>query len=176
MQFTATDLPGVYIIELERVEDERGFFARTWCQHEFEAHGLEAQLAQCSLSFNLKRGTLRGLHYQIEPHTESKLIRCTQGSLYDVAVDLRPASPAYRRWLAIELSADNRRMVYLPPGLAHGFQTLEDNTEVFYQISESYHPECACGARWDDTAFKIDWPMPPTVISPKDQQYPDFVA
>ncbi len=176
MIFNETKLAGVYIIEPERLSDERGFFARTWCQREFDAYGLNSRLAQCSLSFNLKRGTLRGLHYQIEPHAETKLVRCTLGSLYDVVVDLRPASPTYRQWLPVELSADNHRMLYVPPGLAHGFQTLVDQTEVFYQICEFYHPESARGVRWNDPTFNIHWPLPDPILSEKDRTYPDYLS
>ena len=176
MIFNATELIGVYVIEPERLSDERGFFARTWCQHEFEAHGLDVRLAQCSLSFNLKRGTLRGMHYQDEPYVEAKLVRCTLGRLYDVVVDLRPTSSTYRQWMSVELSADNRRMIYIPPGLAHGFQTLIDQTEVFYQISEFYHPESARGVRWNDPAFNIDWPLPDPILSERDRTYPDYIV
>jgi dTDP-4-dehydrorhamnose 3,5-epimerase len=176
MQFTAVELPGVYIIEPERLEDERGFFARIWCQQEFTAHQLDARLVQCNISFNSRRGTLRGLHYQIAPYEETKIVRCTMGAIYDVIVDLRPDSPTFKNWLAGELTATNRKMLYIPAGLAHGLQTLADNTEVFYQMSDFYHPECARGVRWDDIAFGISWPMKPTAISPQDQQYPDFVV
>ncbi len=176
MRFIQTILPGVYLIELERLEDERGFFARAWCQDEFAQHQLNAQIVQCNISFNSKQGTLRGLHYQIAPYEEAKVVRCTAGAIYDVVVDLRSHSPTFRHWIGVELSATNHTMVYIPSGLAHGLQTLEDNTEVFYQMSEFYHPECARGVRWDDTAFKISWPLLPTVISAKDQQYPDFEA
>jgi dTDP-4-dehydrorhamnose 3,5-epimerase len=176
MRFTPAELPGVYLIEPERLEDERGFFARTWCQQEFAAHQLDAQLTQCNISFNVHRGTLRGLHYQVAPHAEAKVIRCTMGAVYDVAVDLRPDSPTFKHWLAVELTAQNRTMIYLPHGIAHGLQTLADNSEVFYQMSEVYHPECARGVRWNDAAFGIRWPLEPIVISLKDQQYPDFVA
>ena len=176
MRFTATALAGVYIIDLERFDDERGFFARSWCQDEFTRHQLDARLVQCNISFNLKRGTLRGLHYQIAPYEEAKVVRCTAGAIFDVVVDLRPAAPTFRQWLGVELTAQNHTMLYIPGGLAHGLQTLEDNTEVFYQMSEFYRPECARGVRWNDPAFKIKWPMSPAVISPKDQQYADFIA
>jgi dTDP-4-dehydrorhamnose 3,5-epimerase len=174
MIFIETKLKEVFIIEPERLEDERGLFARTWCQREFEAHGLNSRLAQCSLSFNRKKGTLRGMHYQAAPYEEARLVRCTMGAIYDVALDLRRSSPAFRQWTAVELTADNRRMLYIPEGFAHGFQTLEDNTEVFYQMSEFYHPECAKGVRWDDPAFRIVWPSDIIVISDKDREYPDF--
>lgn len=176
MHFTETALAGVYIIDLERFDDERGFFARAWCQKEFTEHHLNAQIVQCNISFNAKRGTLRGLHYQIAPYEEAKIVRCTAGAIYDVVVDLRPHSPTFKRWLGVELTASNHMMVYVPFGFAHGLQALKDDTEVFYQMSQFYHPECARGVRWDDAAFKIDWPLHPSVISPKDQQYPDFAA
>ena len=148
MNFQATAIPGVFVIELERQCDERGFFARSWCPHEFQAHGLNTQLVQCSVSFNAKKGTLRGLHYQAAPYEEAKVVRCTRGAIYDVAVDLRPQSRAFGTWVAVDLTAENRRMVYVPEGCAHGFQTLEDNSEVFYQISQAYRPEAARGIRW----------------------------
>jgi dTDP-4-dehydrorhamnose 3,5-epimerase len=174
MIFIETELKGVLIIEPERLEDERGFFARTWCQREFEAYGLNSRLAQCSLSFNRKRGTLRGMHYQAAPYEEARLVRCTMGAVYDVALDLRPASVTFKQWTAVELTADNRRMLYIPEGFAHGFQTLEDNTEVFYQMSEFYHLECARGVRWNDPAFRIVWPSDVIVISDRDREYPEF--
>ena len=172
MIFRETKLEGVYVIEPERLEDERGFFARTWCQKEFTDKGLNPAVAQCSVSFNKQRGTLRGMHYQAGPHEESKLVRCTMGGIYDVALDLRPASPTYRQWVAEELSAENHRMLYVPPWCAHGFQTLVDSTEVYYQISESYHPECSRGVRWDDPAFEIHWPLPQSLISERDSSFP----
>jgi len=174
--FNETRLKGIFIVEPERIEDERGFFARTWCRHEFEARQLNTNLVQCSISFNQKKGTLRGLHYQAAPYEEVKLIRCTMGSIYDVVVDLRPLSPTFKQWLAVELTAENRKMLYIPEGLAHGFQTLEDHTEVLYQMSEFYHPECARGVRWNDPAFGIDWPLNVQIISIRDQQYPDFTV
>ena len=176
MKFSPTALAGACIIDIEPVPDERGFFARSWCREEFARHGLNPDLAQCSISFNKKRGTLRGMHYQAEPHEETKVVRCTRGAIYDVIVDLRPESSTFRKWIAVELSADNRRMLYIPAGLAHGFQSLTDDTEVFYQISAPYHPESARGARWDDPAFGIEWPVAERVISDKDRQYPDFAA
>ena len=147
MIFTETRLAGAYLIEPERIEDERGFFARTWCRDEFERHGLNPRLVQCNVSYNARRGTLRGMHYQAKPHEEAKLVRCTRGAIYDVIVDLRPDSPTYRQWVAAELTAENRRMLYIPEGFAHGFQTLADETEVFYQMSELFHPESARGVR-----------------------------
>ncbi len=171
MIFSETKLAGAFIIEPERLEDERGFFARTWCQREFEAHGLNPRLVQCSISFNRKKATLRGMHYQVAPYEEAKLVRCTRGAIYDVIVDLRPESPTFKQWVGVELTVENRRMLYIPEGVAHGFQTLADNTEVFYQMSEFYHPESARGVRWDDPEFGIEWPMTPTAISDKDCAY-----
>ena len=174
MIFTETKLNGVYILEIEKLNDERGFFARTWCKQEFVKYGLNSNLSQCSISFNLKRGTLRGMHYQISPYQETKLVRCTAGAIYDVVIDLRPDSATFCQWFAVELSAENRCMLYVPEDFAHGFQTLEDNTEVFYQISESYAPEYAKGVRWDDLAFDIRWPAGDRIISSKDASYADF--
>lgn len=176
MIFTETKLNGAFVIEPEKLEDERGFFARTWCGHEFTNHGLNPCIAQCSISFNRKRGTLRGMHYQVAPHEESKIVRCTRGAIYDVIIDLRPDSTTFTEWLAVELNAENRRMLYIPEAFAHGFQTLEDNTEIFYQISEFYAPEQARGVRWDDPAFGIEWPLAERTISTRDRTYRDFVA
>lgn len=176
MIFTETTLKGAFIVEPERLEDARGFFARTWCQEEFEAHGLNPQLVQCSISFNKKVGTLRGMHYQAAPHEEAKLVRCTRGAAFDVIIDLRPESPTLKQWIAVTLTAENHKMLYVPEGFAHGFQTLEDNTEVFYQISEFYAPEFARSVRWDDPAFGIQWPpVGARIISARDRQYPDFI-
>lgn len=172
MLFTKTYLKGAYSIDVERRMDERGFFGRSWCQQEFEAHGLNPKLVQCNISFNKKRGTLRGMHYQAAPFEEAKLVRCTMGALYDVIIDLRPDSDTFKQWLAVELTAENRRALYIPEGFAHGFQTLTDDTEVFYQMSEFFHPECALGLRWDDSAFRIEWPMETLIISEKDKNYP----
>jgi dTDP-4-dehydrorhamnose 3,5-epimerase len=171
MLFTETKLKGAYVVDLELREDERGFFARSWCADEFEKHGLNPRLAQCNISFNKKRGTLRGMHYQAEPFPEAKLVRCTLGAMYDVMIDLRQNSPTFKQWLAVELTAQNRRALYIPEGFAHGFQTLADNTEVFYQMSEFYHPECARGVRWDDPAFGVEWALPITTASPQDSAY-----
>jgi len=176
VKFSPTALAGACIIDIEPVPDERGFFARSWCREEFAKHGLNPDLAQCSISFNKKCGTLRGMHYQAKPHEETKVVRCTRGAIYDVIVDLRPESSTFRKWIAVELSADSRRMLYIPAGFAHGFQSLTDDTEVFYQISAPYHPESARGIRWDDPAFGIEWPVMERVISDKDRQYPDFAA
>lgn len=176
MHFIELDMPGLFLVELELVRDERGFFARSWCQREFTEQGLNAQLVQCNVSFNHRQGTLRGLHYQAEPHAEDKLIRCTRGSIFDVAVDLRPDSSTYLRWIGFELTQDNAQMLYIPKGFAHGFQTLTDNSEVFYQMSQAYHPASARGLRWDDPALGITWPpSAQRIISQKDQDYPDFV-
>lgn len=172
MIFKATELPGAYIIDPEPFVDERGFFARMWSQEEFAARGLNSKLVQCNTSLNKLKGTLRGMHYQIRPHEEVKLVRCTAGTIYDVMVDLRQDSPTHGRWTGVELSARNRRMVYIPEGFAHGFQTLEDETEVFYQVSEYYHQESARGVRWDDPAFGIDWPLATSVISERDRSHP----
>jgi len=174
MIFTETELAGAFLVDLDRNEDERGFFARSWDGREFEARGLNPLIAQCSISFNLRKGTLRGMHYQVKPFEEAKLVRCTRGSLHDVIVDLRPGSPTYAKSLGVLLSAENRRMLYVPEGFAHGFLTLEDATEVFYQISELYAPESQRGFRWNDPAFGIAWPAKVRVISERDRTYPDF--
>lgn len=174
MHFRETGLPGAYLIELDLRSDRRGHFARTWCRDEFARHGLNTRVAQCSVSFNMHRGTLRGLHWQAAPHVEAKLVRCTRGAIYDVVVDLRPTSPAHGRWFAVELTPDNHRQLYIPEGCAHGFQTLEDHSEVSYVISEDYHPESSRGARWNDPRFQIDWPLEVTVISDQDLAYPDY--
>lgn len=174
MIFKETKLKGAYVIELEPLEDERGFFARSFCQKEFEEHGLNPRIVQCNISFNKKKGTLRGMHYQVAPHKEAKLVSCIRGAIYDVIIDLRPNSSTYCQWVAVELSAENYKMLYIPEGFAHGFQTLEDNTVVFYQMSEFYHPECARGVRLDDTAFKIKWPIGQLIISSKDKSFEPF--
>ena len=172
MKFTETCLPGVFLIEIEPIADERGFFARSWCAREFAERGLNPNLAQCNLSFNHRAGTLRGMHYQAAPHEEAKLVRCTQGAIYDVVVDLRPGSPTYCCWAGRELTASNRSMLFIPEGCAHGFQTLTPNSEVFYQMSAFYYPAAARGVRWDDPAFGIDWPPAERTISEKDLSYP----
>jgi dTDP-4-dehydrorhamnose 3,5-epimerase len=174
MIFTETPLAGAFVVEPERIADERGFFARTWCVDEFADRGLETRLVQCNVSYNQRRGTLRGMHYQAEPHAEVKLVRCTAGAIYDVIVDLRPDSPTRHHWFGVELSAANRLALYIPKGLAHGFQTLEDETEVFYQMAEFYHPESARGVRYDDPAFGIAWPLPVSVIGGRDSGYADY--
>jgi dTDP-4-dehydrorhamnose 3,5-epimerase len=172
--FRETKICGIFEIEVERKSDDRGFFARSWCRREFEDQGLNSQLAQCSVSSNNARGTLRGMHYQAAPHAEAKLIRCTQGSIFDVAIDLRPASPTFKQWTSAILTSENHQMLYVPEGCAHGFLTLEDHCEVFYLISEYYAPEVARGVRWDDPAFSIVWPAEVKVISSRDASYPDF--
>jgi len=172
MRFTETRLKGAFIIEPERLEDERGFFARTFCQKEFEAHGLKSKIVQCNISYNKHKGTLRGMHYQVAPMAESKLVSCTRGAIYDVIIDLRPESPTYCQWLAEELNAENRKMIYIPEGFAHGFQTLEDESEVFYQMFEFFSPEHARGVRWDDPVFGIEWLLNTRIISEKDKNYP----
>jgi dTDP-4-dehydrorhamnose 3,5-epimerase len=169
-----TTIPGAFVLEPEPRADARGFFARTWCRREFEAMGLEPRLAQCSVSYNQRAGTLRGMHFQAAPHGEAKVVRCTAGAVFDVVLDLRPDSPAYLRWFGTELSAENRLSLYVPEGVAHGFQTLADGAEVFYQISEEFFPDLARGVRWDDPAFGIRWPLPDPVLSPRDRGYPDF--
>jgi dTDP-4-dehydrorhamnose 3,5-epimerase len=174
VEFNETTLPGVFVITPQRVADDRGFFARTWCARELGEHGLKTSLAQCSISFNTSSGTLRGLHFQASPDAETKIVRVTAGAVFDVIVDLRTGSPTFKRWVGVELTAANRRMVYIPEGLAHGFVTLEDQTEVFYQISPAYVPEAARGVRWNDPAFGIEWPREPRVISNRDREFPDF--
>jgi dTDP-4-dehydrorhamnose 3,5-epimerase len=175
MIFKETKLKGACTIELERIEDERGFFARSWCQKEFDEHGLNPLIVQCNISYNKKKGTLRGMHYQAAPYEEAKIVSCISGAIYDVIIDLRRDSATYCQWFAVELSSDNCRMLYVPVGLAHGFQSLEDNTVVFYQMSEFYHPECARGVRWDDTAFGVKWPIKNSIIAVKDRKFPDFI-
>lgn len=174
MRFTETPLAGAFIIDPEPIEDERGFFARTWSFQDFERLGLDATLAQCNVAWNRARGTLRGMHFQREPFAEVKIVRCTRGALLDVIVDLRPASPTRCRWTSIELSADNRRMLYLPKGFAHGYITLCEDVEAYYHVSAPYSPSHASGVRWNDPAFGIAWPFAPTVISEKDRGWPDF--
>ena len=174
MLFTETEIQGAYVLDAEQIADERGFFARTWARDEFEAHGLVPDLAQCNLSYNHRKGTVRGMHWQAPPHAETKLVRCAQGALYDVVVDLRPDSPTYRRWVGVELTAENRRALYIPEGCGHGFQTLEDATEVFYMITEYYTPAAARGMRWNDPAINVTWPLDVTVISDRDAEYPDW--
>jgi len=172
--FTETPLRGAFVIEPEPIEDSRGLFARTWCRREFAARGLETRIAQCSTSFSKRKGTLRGMHYQVPPAAETKIVRCTRGALYDVIIDLRTESTTFTRHFAMVLAADNRKMLYVPVGFAHGFQTLEDDTEVLYQTSEFYAPDHARGVRWNDPMFGIAWPDDERTILDRDQNYPDF--
>ena len=172
MKFQESPLAGAYTIEMDRLEDERGFFARSYSAEEFAARGLPAAMPQSSVSFNARRGTLRGLHYQAEPHAEDKLVRCTAGAIYDVIVDLRPDSPTARRWFGVELTAANHRSLFVPKGLAHGFMTLRDDTEVLYMISVPYAPGFERGLRWNDPAIGISWPTAPSVVSARDAAYP----
>ncbi len=174
MIFTDTTLKGAYVIGIERLNDERGFFGRSWCQREFESQGLNPRLVQCNISFNFKKGTLRGMHYQTKPFEEAKLIRCTMGAIYDVIVDLRRDSPSFKQHFGVVLTNDNHKMLYVPEGFAHGFLTLEDNTEVFYQMSEFYASDHASGFRWNDPEFGIKWPSDIQVISERDRNYPGF--
>ena len=174
VKFIETKLLGAFIIELEPLADDRGFFARSWCRREAEAHGLRPDWLQCNISFNEKRGTLRGMHWQAAPGEEIKLVRCSRGAIYDVVIDLRRDSATFTQWIGVELSAENYRMMYVPKGFAHGFLTLDDRSEVFYQMSEFYVPEHARGVRWNDPAFAIEWPFAPTVITEKDRGYADF--
>ncbi len=174
MIFDPTPLPGTFLVRLEPRHDERGFFARSWCREEYLARGLNGDLLQCSISYNHRRGTLRGLHYQAPPAAETKLVRCTRGRIHDVVVDLRRGAPTFKRFWATELSAENRHMLYIPEGLAHGFLTLEDHSEVAYQISAPYRPETARGLRYDDPAFAVDWPFAPLVIGSRDLLFAPF--
>ncbi|HEY1308748.1 MAG TPA: dTDP-4-dehydrorhamnose 3,5-epimerase [Vicinamibacterales bacterium] len=174
MVFTETGLSGAVIVDVERHTDERGFFARSWCTREFQERGLSPLVVQCNVSGNAVKGTLRGMHYQVAPHAEVKLVRCTKGAIYDVIVDLRESSPTFLRHVGVELTAENHRALYIPEGFAHGFMTLQDDSEVFYQMSAFYEPGAARGVRWNDPAFAITWPLPVTVISKRDQELPDF--
>lgn len=170
MIFKETELYNTYIIEPEKLSDQRGFFARTYCSKEFTKIGIEFDIVQCSLSFNKKKGTLRGLHYQCAPYEEAKIVRCIRGNLWDVIIDIRPDSPSYKRWISVELTQDNDRAVFIPKGCAHGFQTLTDNTTVYYQMNTYYHPECARGFNYLDPFFAIQWPIPNITISEKDRK------
>ncbi|MBZ5695447.1 MAG: dTDP-4-dehydrorhamnose 3,5-epimerase [Acidobacteriia bacterium] len=174
MLFTETKLKGAFVLEPERREDNRGFFARTFCQHEFEAHGLNPLVVQCNIAYNKKKGTLRGMHFQNAPFQEAKLVRCTRGAIQDVILDLRPDSPTYKQWVSAELNEDNHRMLYVPEGFAHGYQTLTETAEVIYQVSQFYAPESASGVRHNDPAFGIRWPLEVTSISELDKKWPDF--
>jgi dTDP-4-dehydrorhamnose 3,5-epimerase len=174
MRFVPTDIPGCAIVEIEPHEDERGFFARTWCRDEFDGAGLPSRLVQCSVSRNRKRGTLRGMHFQLPPSFEGKLVRCTRGAIVDVVVDIRSMSPRYLDHVSVELSADNGRAIFIPPGCAHGFQTLEDGTDVFYQMTDVFTPDLCAGLRWNDPALAIDWPIDSPTINDRDRNYPDL--
>ena len=175
MIFSPTPLPGAWLVDVERHEDARGFFARTWCRREFEAHGLNARLVQCSMSRNRRRGTLRGMHWQAAPHAEVKLVRCSRGAIFDVIIDLRPGSPTRARHYAAELTAENGRALYIPEGFAHGFVTLVDDSDVVYQMSEYYEPSAGRGVRWNDPAFGIAWPIADPILHERDAHYPDYV-
>jgi len=174
MRFTETSVPGLYVVELDRIEDERGFFARTWCENEFGRLGLVAKVVQANVGFSKKRGTLRGMHYQVSPHEEVKLVRCTRGAVFDVAIDLRSSSPTYRHWFGVELNEDNQTMLYIPSGFAHGYQTLVGNSELYYQSSQFFVAESARGVRFDEAAFGIRWPLEVEVISEKDRNWPPY--
>jgi len=174
VRFVPTTVTGAYVVEQERHADERGFFARTWCAEEMAAHGLESRLAQCSVGYNHRPRTLRGLHYQVPPFAESKLVRCTRGAIQDVAVDARPDSPTFGAWAAVELSEENGRALYVPPGVAHGLYTLSARAEVLYQMSAPHVPEAARGIRWNDPFHGVVWPGPVEVIAPRDRDYPDL--
>jgi len=174
MRFQPLSVEGAFVVELEPINDERGFFARSWAASEFGSRGLDTDLLQVSISYNARAGTVRGMHFQLAPHEETKLVRCTSGAIFDVVVDLRRDSPTFRRFETVNLTAGNRKSLYIPKGCAHGFQTVEDDTEVLYQISAEYAPDVARGVRWNDPAFGIAWPMTPTCISAKDQAFPDF--
>ncbi len=174
MIFTETRLSGAYLIDLERKDDHRGFFARSWCRKEFEEHGLNPQFVQINVGFSFKKGTLRGMHYQIAPFREVKVVRCTIGAIYDVIIDLRPDSSTYKQWTGVELTYRNHRMIYIPEGFAHGYQTLADNSEISYQTSQFFDPNCARGNRYNDPVFGIEWPLSVSSISDADDSWPDF--
>lgn len=175
MIFNETKLSGAYVIEIEKKEDERGFFARTWDKEEFCTRGLESKVIQSSISFNKKKGTIRGMHYQIEPYEEVKYVRCTRGKIFDVIIDLRKNSKTFKKWISVELSSTNHKMLYIPKGFAHGFQTLEDNTELHYDITEIFNSECSRGYRWDDPVFGIKWPTNVSEISKRDKEHKSFL-
>ena len=177
MNLLQTTLKGAFLIELEKMNDERGFFARSWSQKDFDAFNIDSRMVESNVSFNLKKGTLRGMHFQRQPNAQTKLVRCTRGAVYDVIIDLRESSETFKNWYGVELSAENHLGLYIPEGFAHGFQTLEDRSEVFYQMSSSYAPESAGGVRWNDPAFNIQWPATvERILNLRDQQYPDFLA
>lgn len=171
MKFTEADIKGVFIIDMQLLQDERGFFSRSFCKNEFEAHGLKGDIVQTNVSFNAKKGTLRGIHMQQEPYSETKIVRCSRGSIYDVVIDMRPASATYMQWFGMNLKADDHRMIYIPENFAHGFITLEDNTEVTYLHTEFYTPGHEKGFRWNDPAFNINWPIEPLVMAEKDKHH-----
>lgn len=175
MNFIETELKGAFIIDVQSLEDERGFFARAWCEKEFKKHGLVSRMVQANISVNKKKGTLRGLHYQVAPFEEAKLMRCTRGAIFDVIIDLRPESPTYKSWLGVELTTKNHKMLYIPEGFAHGYQTLEDDTEVFYQVSQFYSPESERGVNWGDPIFEVEWPITDDIIiSAKDKNWANY--
>lgn len=174
MIYTESKIAGAWVIDITRIEDKRGFFAMTWLPNELSERGMNPALAQCNIAFNAKKGTLRGMHFQHAPHAQAKIIRATRGALLDVIVDLRPDSPTFKQWDAVELTADNRRMFYMPEGIAHGYITLVDDTEAYYHASSPWVPAAESGVRFDDPAFKIDWPFPPAVISDRDLSWPAF--
>jgi len=176
LKFEETPLRGAWVVDLAPIEDERGFFARSFCEKEFSERGLNPRVVQCNVSFNRRRGTLRGMHYQAAPHEEAKLVRCTQGAVWDVIVDLRPGSPTFKRWYGAELSAANRRAFYVPEGMAHGFQTITEDAEVLYQMAASFRPESARGVRWNDPAFAIQWPIADPFMSERDRAFPLFAG
>ncbi|MFQ6611076.1 MAG: dTDP-4-dehydrorhamnose 3,5-epimerase [Fidelibacterota bacterium] len=176
MKLVRTKLSGSYIVELEKIEDDRGFFARTWCEEVFLKKGLISKIVQANLSYNHKAGTLRGMHYQRSPHGEVKIVRCIRGAIFDVIVDLRPDSKTYLKWFGTELSAENYKSLYIPVNFAHGFQTLTDDAEIFYLVSQYYHPESSTGLRYDDPAIGISWPLGVTEISGKDSSWPDIMT
>ena len=177
MIFKTTGIEGAFVIELEKIQDHRGYFARTFCQKEFQAHGLCTSLVQANTAFTQRKGTVRGMHYQAAPYAEAKLVRCNRGAAFDVMIDLRPGSKSYCRWFGVELAADNHRMLYVPEGFAHGYQTLQDDTELFYLVSQFYTPQAEQGVRWNDTCFKIAWPIVANaLLSEKDRNWPDFTA
>jgi len=174
MIFTETTLSGAYVVKPELLEDDRGFFARSFCVEQYKEHGLNPNILQSNISYNHNKGTVRGMHYQLEPHREVKVVRCTQGAIYDVIVDLRPSSATFKQWVGVKLTAENRNQLYVPTGFAHGYQTLEDRSEVFYQVSEFYSPNSERGIRWNDPGFDISWPLEISRISDKDQTHPEF--
>ncbi len=174
MIFKPSQLRGAFVIEIEKRGDERGFFARSSCLKEFDAHQLNTTFVQCNTSFNKRKGTLRGMHYQAAPYEETKLVRCTRGAIFDVIVDLRPDSVTHKRWTGVELTADNHKMIYVPEGFAHGYESLTDDAEILYQVSQFYSPEYDRGVRYDDPAFKISWPITVQAISDKDKSWPDY--